>query len=52
MTSRENTATIIGEIIDFELEESGDMNIEQKLEVINQFRIHFKLVPDEVYEIE
>jgi hypothetical protein len=32
-------------MIDFELAAKEDTNIEKKLEVIDQFRIHFKLVP-------
>ena len=45
MTSRENTPTVIEAMIDFELAAKEDTNIEKKLEVIDQFRIHFKLVP-------
>jgi hypothetical protein len=45
MTSRENTPTVIESIIDFELDVSDEKNIEKKLEIIDQFRIHFKLVP-------
>ena len=45
MTSRDNTPTIIESIIDFELKQSGEINIEKKLEIIDQFRIHLKLVP-------
>jgi hypothetical protein len=45
MTSRENTPTVIEAMIDFELAAEEDTNIEKKLEVIDQFRIHFKLVP-------
>ena len=45
MTSRENTPIIIESIIDYELETSDDYNIEKKLEIIDQFRIHLKLVP-------
>ena len=60
MTSRDNTPTIIESIIDFELETSNEKNIEKKLEAIDQFRIHFKLVPtisdieweDDVFMVE
>ena len=44
MTSRDNTPTVIKSIVDFELEKTDD-NIEKKLEIIDQFRIHLKLVP-------
>ena len=60
MTSRDNTPTIIESIIDFELEKSEDMHVEKKLEIIDQFRIHLKLVPtildieweDDVFMVE
>jgi hypothetical protein len=45
MTSRDNTPTVIESIIDFELEKSEEMHVEKKLEIIDQFRIHLKLVP-------
>lgn len=45
MTSRENTPTVIMSIIDFRLEKSDETNIEKKLEIIDQFRIHLKLIP-------
>ena len=45
MTSRDNTPTVIESLIDFELEKPGDINIEKKVEIIDQFRIHLKLVP-------
>ena len=60
MTSKENTPTVIESIINFTLEASEEWNIEKKLEIINQFRIHFKLVPtvsdiegeDDVFMVE
>ena len=45
MTSRENTPAIIQSIIDYELEAPEDDDLEKKLEIIDQFRIHLKLVP-------
>ena len=60
MTSRDNTPTVIDSIIDFELEKSEDMHVEKKIEIIDQFRIHLKLVPtisdieweDDVFMVE
>ena len=60
MTSRDNTPTVIESIIDFELEKSEEMHVEKKLEIIDQFRIHLKLVPtisdieweDDVFMVE
>lgn len=45
MFMRENTPTIITSIIDFTVETKDD-SLEKKLEIIDQFRIHFKLVPN------
>ena len=45
MTSKENTPTIIESIVNYELDVSDQGNIEKKIAVIDQFRIHFKLVP-------
>lgn len=45
LTSRENTQTIIESIIKFNVEEPEENNIEKKLEVIDQFRIHLKIIP-------
>jgi hypothetical protein len=47
----DNTPTIIASIVDYEPEVTPDKNLEKKLEVIDQFRIHFKIVPN-VYDIE
>ena len=60
MTSRDNTPMVIESIIDFELEKPGEINIEKKLEIIDQFRIHLKLIPtisdieweDDVFMVE
>ena len=49
--NKDNTPTIIKSIIEFKLDKSEQNNIEKKLQVIDQFRIHFKLVPD-IYDIE
>ena len=48
---KENTPTIIKSIIDFTVETIDD-SLEKKLEIIDQFRIHFKLVPDSVNNIQ
>ena len=45
MTSRDNTPTIVESIIDFELKKTNETHIEEKVEIIDQFRIHFKLIP-------
>ena len=52
MFTRENTPAIIMSIIDFNVEEKEDDDIEKKLAIIDQFRIHFKLVPDNIQSIE
>lgn len=51
--NKDNTPTIVTSIVEFELEkaEEPDNNIEKKLQVIDQFRIHFKLIPI-IYDIE
>lgn len=51
--NKDNTPTIVTSIVEFELEkaEEEDNNIEKKLQVIDQFRIHFKLIPI-IYDIE
>ena len=46
MMSKDNTPTIIASIVNYEAEVTPDNNLEKKLEVINQFRIHFKIVPN------
>jgi hypothetical protein len=51
MFMRENTPTIITSIIDFTAETKDD-SLEKKLEIVDQFRIHFKLVPDGINDIE
>ena len=49
---KDNTPTIITSIIDFSLETKDDDWLESKIEIIDQFRIHFKLVPDDIRSIE
>lgn len=51
MFMKNETPTIITSIIDFSIETQDD-NIEKKLDIFNQFRIHFKLVPDDIHDIE
>ena len=51
MFMKDETPTIITSIIDFSIETQDD-NIEKKLDIFNQFRIHFKLVPDDIHNIE
>jgi hypothetical protein len=45
MSSKENTPLIIQSIIDYELEAPEDADLDKKLEIVDQFRIHLKLVP-------
>jgi hypothetical protein len=52
MFTKDNTPTIIMSIMEFSIEENEDDNIEKKLSIIDQFRIHFKLVPDNIESIE
>ena len=52
MFMKENTPTIIVSIIDFTIEEKEDDTLEKKLDVVNQFRIHFKLIPDDIRNVE
>lgn len=51
MFMKDDTPAIITSIIDFSVE-SWDDNLEKKLDIIDQFRIHFKLVPDNIYDIK
>lgn len=51
MFMKDETPAIIISIIDFSMEAQDD-NIEKKLDIFNQFRIHFKLVPDDIHDIE
>ena len=51
MVTENDTQSIILSIIDFELEQSSPDNVDKKLQVVDQFRIHFKMIP-EVYDIE
>lgn len=52
MFTKDNTPTIIMSIIDFSIEESEDDDIEKKLDIVDQFRIHFKLIPENIQSIE
>lgn len=52
MFMRENTSTVIKSIIEFEMDEWEDDTISEKLDIIDQFRIHFKIVPDDISKIE
>ena len=60
MSSKENTPLIIQSIIDYELEAPEDADLDKKLEIVDQFRIHLKLVPtvssieweDEVFMVD
>ena len=51
MSSKDNTTTLIKYIVDLEAEVKED-NIEDKINVVDQFRIHFKLVPEVKNSIE
>lgn len=51
MFMKDNTPTIITSIIDFVAEKKDD-SLEKKLWIIDQFRIHFKLVPDDIHNID
>jgi hypothetical protein len=48
---KDSTPSMITSIIDFEVE-AEDWNLEKKLEIIDQFRIHFKMVPDDIHDVE
>lgn len=52
MFMTENTPTAIKSIITFEKAASWDNSISEKLDIIDQFRIHFKVVPDDVINVE
>ena len=51
MFMKDNTQTIITSIIDFE-GNFGDDNLQKKIDIIDQFRIHFKLIPDDIHDIK
>jgi hypothetical protein len=51
MMTKDNTPTIIVSIVNYEPEVTPDNTIEKKLEVIDEFRIHFKIIPN-VYDID
>ncbi|MBR4634276.1 hypothetical protein IKO50_05025 [bacterium] len=48
---KDSTPSMITSIIDYTVEVE-DGNLEKKLEIMNQFRIHFKLVPDDIHDIQ
>lgn len=52
MFMKDNTSTIVKSIISFEADELEDDSLAEKLDIIDQFRIHFKVVPDDIYKIE
>lgn len=52
MFTKENTPTIIISVIDFTVELQWDNNIQKKLDIVDQFRIHFKMIPDDIHDIE
>ena len=47
MLMKENTPAVIISIIDFTVELEGDDNIQKKLDLVDQFRIHFKMIPEQ-----
>ena len=49
--SRDNTLSVIKSILDYKLEEKPQDDVENKMQVVDQFRIYMKLIPD-VYDIE
>jgi len=51
MFMKDSTPSVITSILDFD-SEVEDTSIEKKLEIIDQFRIHFKLVPEDIHDIE
>jgi hypothetical protein len=51
MFTRENTPVIIKSIIEFELGKMWDEDINDKLDIIDQFRIHFKIVPEDISKV-
>ena len=53
MFTKYNTPTIITSIIDFNVENNeDDDDIEKKLSITDQFRIHFKLAPEDIQSIK
>ena len=47
---KDNTPTIISAIIDF-VPDTEDDNLQKKMDILDQFRIHFKLIPDDIQDI-
>jgi hypothetical protein len=50
MFMKDNTPTIISAIIDF-IPDTEDDNLQKKMDILDQFRIHFKLIPDDIQDI-
>ncbi len=48
---KDSTPSMITSIIDYTVE-VADETLDKKLEIIDQFRIHFKLVPDDIHDIQ
>lgn len=48
---KDSTPSMITSIIDYKVEVQ-DESLDKKLEIIDQFRIHFKLVPDDIQDIQ
>ena len=46
MIMKDNTTTIIESIIKFNKDEPEETDIDQKMQVIDQFRLYFKLIPE------
>ena len=52
MFIKDNTPTIITSIIDFAVDSEEDISLEEKIWIIDQFRIHFKIIPDNINTID
>ena len=44
--TKDNTQTIIESIIDFEKDESQETDVDKRMQVIDQFRLYFKIIPE------
>lgn len=51
MFTKDDTAAVIKSIVEFDVS-LWDANLEKKLDIIDQFRIHFKLIPTDVIDVE
>ena len=51
MFTKDDTAAVIKSIVEFDLSQ-WDSNLEKKLDIIDQFRIHFKIIPTDVLDVE